>query len=59
MIITPDYYSYSYEEEAEHTLAMKDEIPLSDKKLHKIIDFLRNLEERESVDELVAATVVD
>lgn len=59
MIITPDYYSYSYEEEAEHTLAMKDEIPLSDEKLHKIIDFLRNLEERESVDELVAATIVD
>lgn len=59
MIITPDYYSYSYEEEAKHTLAMKDEIPLSDKKLHKIINFLRNLEERESVDELIAATVVD
>ncbi len=59
MIITPDYYSYSYEEEVEHTLAMKDEIPLSDEKLHRIIDFLRNLEERESVDELLAATIVD
>ena len=58
MDITPDYYSYTFDEEIEHLMDMKDEIPLSEKNLNELIEVLRHLEDSENIEELVKATII-
>lgn len=59
MNITPDYYSYTFEEEISHLMDMKEEIPLSEEKLKELIRCIESLENSESVDEMVKATIVE